>query len=314
MTDLPIWVIHHPPYAMFIEAPTLEEAEAMNQFRNSKAHKKRSDSESILSDADVRAILASSGTYSELAKLFKVSVTTIPKVKNRLVRGNVEFDGEVVVSIDRRGRKPKGQFALTSPVGLLTDPAAPEIRAAAASATGEGNVKAGVALRRCTERSWVGYRSRPPGSLGGAPTARPSRTSQTCRQPRTNSAASCTSPGSGSATASRQAPRIAGSTPPTAATSRPTIWRCPAGHLRRPLLPFLGAGEATGPGSGFGSGAGSSATRSCGSGAGRVIDSSTGLSVVSSRLYPGGGTGPISGSSTTCMVPDCPVAGSSTFS
>jgi DNA invertase Pin-like site-specific DNA recombinase len=80
----------------------------MNPFRNSKTRKKRSDSESILSDADVRAILASSGTYSELAKLFMVSVTTISNVKRRVVRANVPFDGEVAKSSSPRGRKPKG--------------------------------------------------------------------------------------------------------------------------------------------------------------------------------------------------------------
>jgi hypothetical protein len=149
-----IFVTEEGRYTLFIEAEILRQVEAMNPFRKvGKSRKKKSDSESVLSDADVRAILASPGTYTVLAKQFNVSVTSISKIKRREVRADVEFDGEVVVSIDRRGRKPKGQFALASPVGLLTDPAAPEIRAAAASATGEGNVKARVALRRCAERS-----------------------------------------------------------------------------------------------------------------------------------------------------------------
>jgi hypothetical protein len=77
-----IFVIEHPSYVMFIEADSLPEAEAMNPFNKAKGrrpYKKRPDSEKVLSDADVRAILASSGIYSALAQQFKVSVTTSAK-------------------------------------------------------------------------------------------------------------------------------------------------------------------------------------------------------------------------------------------
>jgi hypothetical protein len=108
VTDTPIWIIHEGKYTLFVEAPTLEEAEAMNPFRNSKTRKKHSDSEGVLTNDDVRAILGASGTYSEIAKLFKVSVTTISKIKRRAVRANVPFDGEVAKSSSPPGRKPKG--------------------------------------------------------------------------------------------------------------------------------------------------------------------------------------------------------------
>jgi hypothetical protein len=103
-----IFVLEHPPYVMFIEADSLEQAEAMNPFNKVKPRKKRTDAEKVLSDADVRAILASPGTYLALAKEFDVSATTISKVKRRVVRANVPFDGEVAKSSSPRGRKPKG--------------------------------------------------------------------------------------------------------------------------------------------------------------------------------------------------------------
>jgi hypothetical protein len=62
----------------------------------------------VLSDADVRAILASPGTYLALAKKFDITATTISKIKRRVVRPNVQFDGEVARSSSPRGRKPKG--------------------------------------------------------------------------------------------------------------------------------------------------------------------------------------------------------------
>jgi hypothetical protein len=103
-----IFVIEHPPYVMYIEADSLAQAELMNPFRKVKGRKKRTDKEKVLSDADVRAILASPGTCIELARQFNVSCTTISKVKRHVVRANVPFDGEVAKSSSPRGRKPKG--------------------------------------------------------------------------------------------------------------------------------------------------------------------------------------------------------------
>jgi hypothetical protein len=38
-----IFVLEHPPYVMFIEADSLEQAEAMSPFRKVKPRKKRTD-------------------------------------------------------------------------------------------------------------------------------------------------------------------------------------------------------------------------------------------------------------------------------
>jgi DNA invertase Pin-like site-specific DNA recombinase len=91
-----------------IEADSLEQAEAMNPFWKVKPRKKRTNAEKVLSDADVRAILASPGTYIELARQFNVSCTTISKVKRREIWRDVVFDGEIAKSSSPRGRKPKG--------------------------------------------------------------------------------------------------------------------------------------------------------------------------------------------------------------
>ena len=98
-------------YTLFIEAPTREEARRMTPMLASYPEQRGARYVPLntnLSNDDVRAILASSSTYSELAKLFMVSVTTISKVRRRVVRANLPFDGEVAKSSSPPGRKPKG--------------------------------------------------------------------------------------------------------------------------------------------------------------------------------------------------------------
>ncbi len=106
-----IFVIKEGKYTLFNEADSLEQAEAMNPFRIVKAREPdetSKDVKKVLTADAVRSILASPGSYTALGKQFGVSTVTISKDKRRVVRANVQFDGEVATSSSPRGRKPKG--------------------------------------------------------------------------------------------------------------------------------------------------------------------------------------------------------------